>query len=448
LPAQRNLVFVFICLAMAGCHRSGFERITGRIQLAAGVTEIKAPLRIAAGAHDLEIVGDPAGSVIKMSQDFAGPAAIVGVELSNITIHGFRIQGSRTTLASDLYLPAADQPFARYYDANGILITASKGIAIRDVTLDSIRSFPILVSHSDNVTIEKVSITASGSLNKAGKTNTTGGILLEEGTTHFAVRECTIHDIVGNGIWTHSNYGSPRNADGVIERNEISATPRDAIQVGHGERIRVASNTGNHIGYPAEQIDTAALATPVALDSAGEVNNSIYTDNRFTDVDGQCIDLDGFHDGEVSRNTCVNQAPLESYPFLHTGIVFGNSFPGMKPGRVVVAENSIQGFGYGGIFLIGENNRVISNFFLNINRSHCTGKAGNARCNYALEEPGMLRSGIYLAGHAARPAETRGNVIQGNMISGFGSKNWCVAAGPGVSLAANDIRQNSCRDYP
>ncbi|HYA16489.1 MAG TPA: right-handed parallel beta-helix repeat-containing protein [Bryobacteraceae bacterium] len=440
---MRRLAAVLFVFA-AGCHRSPFDRTSGKIQLAAGVTEITAPLRIAAGAHDLEIAGDPGGSTIRMAANFAGAAAIVGDNVANVTIHGIRIEGSRTSLGSDRYLPGSDQPFADYYDANGILFRNSRNIAIRDVTIEKIKSFPILVNQSTGVTIENVAIANSGTLNKAGRSNTTGGILLEEGTTEFAVRRCRIHDITGNGIWTHAYYHSPRNVDGVIESNEVSATPRDAIQVGHGRHVRVAGNHGSRIGYPPDEIDTAALATPVALDSAGDVTGSVYTDNHFIDVNGQCIDLDGFHDGEVSGNSCINRQPIEAYPFLHEGIVFGNTFPDQTPGRVLVKGNVIDGFGYGGVYLIGEGSEIVDNRFVNINMSHCTGRAGNARCNYALDEPGMLRSGIYLATHAARPAQTRGNVIERNYISGFGSKQWCIE--PAASIALNDVGENTCID--
>lgn len=439
-----RLLAAVLVIVTVGCHRSPFERTSGKIQLGAGVTEITAPLRIAAGAHDLEIVGDPAGSTIRMAGSFAGPAAIVGDNVANISIHGIRIEGSRTTLASDRYLPGSDQPFSEYYDANGIVLTNSRGITIRDVTIEKIKSFPILISRSTGITIESIAISNSGTLNKAGKSNTTGGILLEEGTTDFAVRKCRIHDIAGNGIWTHAYYHSPRNVDGVIENNEVSATPRDAIQVGHATRVRVVQNHGSRIGYPADQIDAAAQATPVALDSAGDVTGAVYSDNHFVDVDGQCIDLDGFHDGEVRDNSCVNRQPLDAYPFLHEGIVFGNTFPDQRPGRVLIQGNVIEGFGYGGVYVIGEGSRIVGNRFVNINMSHCTGKAGNARCNYALDEPGMLRSGVYLAKHAARPAETRGNVIRDNYFSGFGTKQWCIE--PGSSIALNDIAQNTCVD--
>jgi hypothetical protein len=71
-----------------------------------------------------------------------------------------------------------------------------------------------------------------------------------------------------------------------------------------------------------------------------------------------------------------------------------------------------------------------------------------ARCNYAPDEPGMLRSGIYLARRAGRPAVTRDNVIRDNFISGFGMDKWCIDAAPGVSLAASDIGGNKCVPEP
>lgn len=443
-------------LLLTGCHpatpesalRRAFQQNSGRIELPAGITEISVPLRLPPGAHNIEIAGSPRGSVLRMSPDFKGEAAIIGRNVSDVQVHGFEIAGVLVTLKTKLYLPPSNRTFAEFYDSNGLLFADSRNIGIREVRLRKIKSFPVLISRCSGVWIRGVAIDDSGTLNERGLSNTTGGILLEEGTSQFLVSQCRIRNIRGNGIWTHSNYSSPRNQDGTIESNEVDSTPRDAFQVGHGTRIRVINNQGSNIGYPPQQVDTDALATPVALDSAGEVAESIYSGNHFTDVDGQCIDLDGFHNGEVSGNSCINNRPTADYPFLHAGIVFGNSFPGMEPGRVVLSGNLIQGFGYGGLFLIGENSQITDNRFIAINRNHCTGKAGNPPCNYALDEPGMLRSGIYLAGHAARPAQTRGNVIRNNVLSGFGTRQWCIAASPGVALAANDIARNTCTDIP
>ncbi len=441
-----------LCLALSSCGpsagqrlRTSFQQTTGRITLPAGTIEITEPLVLAAGAHDIRIVEAPAGSTLKLAPQFRGKAAVVGERVSNITISGFRIVGHRTSLRTDRYLPPWNVSFLAYYDHNGIVLSNSRNITIRDISLEQIESFPILISHCDRVGIERISIENAGTLNRRGHNNTTGGILLEEGTSDFNVTQCRIHSICGNAIWTHSNAGSPRNQNGVIEENEISSVARDAIQVGHALRVRVSRNHGSRIGTPADQIDVEALATPVALDSAGNVDQSIYESNDFTDVNGQCIDLDGFHDGKVEKNSCTNRLPLQSYPFLHAGIVFGNSSPEVSPGRVFVRGNVIEGFGYGAVFLVGEKNEITDNSFIDLNRRHCAGDLKIEACNYALDEPDMLRSGIYLASHAARPARTAGNVIAHNVIRGFGMiSTRCVVAGPGVKLLDNHVRANKC----
>jgi hypothetical protein len=453
---KRIAGLILLCAGLASCGsrspetalRAAFRLTTGRIQLPRGTFEISTPLRLSAGAHDLEIVGDPAGSVIQMASNFQGKAAIVGVKVSRIRMARFQVRGSRTSLIGDRYLPPSDIPFAEYYEGNGLLFVDSLSIDIRDLSLEKVSAFPILISRCDDVAIDRVSIRDSGMLNKRGHNNTTGGILLEEGTSRFSVTRCHIRDVCGNAIWTHSNFRSPRNRDGRIEANEIFGVARDAIQAGHALRIRIAGNSGGQIGSPPDEVDVEALATPVALDSAGNVESSVYSDNHFTDVNGQCIDLDGFHDGQVTGNSCINKLPLRAYPFLHTGIVFGNSSPAMQPGRVLVSQNLIQGFGYGGLYLLGQDNRVSDNRFLDINRNHCAGNGKVPACNYALDEPGMLRSGIYLASHAARPARTARNTIERNFISGYGIARWCVVAGPGVKLSQSQISANKCVNLP
>ncbi len=379
-----------------------------------------------------------------MAADFQGAAAIVGNSVSNVHLSGFRIIGNRAALTAAKYLPPSDVTFANFYDANGVLFKDSQKIVIRDLTLQEIGGFPVLVSHCSGVTVDHVAIQDSGTLNAQGHSNTTGGILLEQGTTDFDVRFCKLDRIRGNGIWTHSNYSSPLNRDGIIAQNDIRGTPRDAIQVGHAARVQVVNNRGSDIGVPAAQADLPGGATPVAIDTAGDVSESVYSGNRFEDVDGQCIDLDGFHDGKVLDNSCVNLKPREAYTLSHEGIVFGNSNPDMRSEHVIVKGNLIQGFGYGGVYLIGRGHQITENRFIDINRNHCTGDMHIAICAYAPDEPAMLRSGIYLASHAARPADTQSNVIEHNQISGFGMDKWCIGAAPGVKLALNKIANNTC----
>ena len=64
-------------------------------------------------------------------------------------------------------------------------------------------------------------------------------------------------------------------------------------------------NTGSHIGYPIEVVDTEGGGTPVAIDTAGNVDKSVYEQNSSSEINGKCIDLDGFHHGDVIEQYAV-----------------------------------------------------------------------------------------------------------------------------------------------
>ena len=234
--------------------------------------------------------------------------------------------------------------------------------------------------------------------------------------------------------------GPPRNRNGRIAENHLEQIGRDAIQVGHATRVRVENNTGRFIGFPAEIVDVEGRGMPVAIDTAGDTDDSAYQGNRFEEIDGKCIDLDGFHDGEVRSNTCVNRRDAVDYPYGHYGIVMNNSNPDMQSDGVRIAGNEIDGAVFGGIFVIGSKNLISRNRLHRLNLAHCPNQT--AVCSYAPDQPDLLRSGIYLGAGAERAAPAHANVIEGNDISGFGVK--CVAAAPGVALAANTVAGNTC----
>ena len=424
--------------------RAAVRRGKGLVVLPAGETRLAEPILLPDGAKKITLRGHPKGSVLVLQPGFTGKAAIVARHATELTLEQFSITGDREQLGSPWHLPLDEATFADYYPANGIEILQSRDVTIRGVSFRRVRTFPILVNASEGVHIRGVRIEDCGSLNPGGKNNSTGGILLEEGVRRFEVRDSVILRITGNGIWTHSYARSPRAADGIISGNTIEGSARDAIQVGHATRIRVEGNSGSRIGFPADQIDFAGYGTPVAIDTAGNVDDSVYAGNSFTDVGGQCIDLDGFHDGEVRGNTCTNPGPMESYPGSHFGILLGNHDPGMTSKNIRITDNAIQGFAYGGLFLIGTGHRVENNKFLDVNRARCGSTPVSAQCNYALDEPAMLRSGIYLGKDGGRPTETRGNIIRGNTVQGFGMEQSCVAAAPGVAISANTVEQNAC----
>jgi hypothetical protein len=389
-----------------------------------------------------------AGSILRAAEDFHGRAIFAVKAGTRIRFRDFTIDGNRDALEQRVGLPRSDTPFRRFTVNNGVLIEDATDVKISNVNFRRVTGFAILVSGSKQVRIERVHIEESGSRNAAGRNNTTGGILLEEGTRDFQVIDCEFKQIRGNGVWTHSLYTSPRNNDGRIENNQFERIGRDAIQVGHATRIQVENNTGRLIGFPENIVDVEGFGTPVVLDTAGNTDHSAYVGNRFEEVNGQCIDLDGFHDGEVRGNACINRQSAGHYPNGHYGIVVGNNNPDMRSEGIVLVDNEIDGAIYGGIFLIGTHNRVLRNHLRRLNLARCEGSGAKPACNYALDQPDMLRSGIYLGTGGPRPAPARGNVIENNEVSGFGISKHCIAAAPGVSLAANSVARNTCKNDP
>ena len=418
------------------------------VELPAGVIEISSGLVLPPGAHDLEIRGAPAGTTLRASNGFRGRAIFLCDSASRIRLSGFTVDGNRAATAQPAGLPSYDQPFAQFTRGNGILAIRTASLTVSQVRFVNIPGFAILASASRDLIIDRVRSDDSGSKNAAGRNNTTGGILIEEGSENFRVTRCELRNVSGNGVWTHSLYTSPRNRDGHITENRFEQIGRDAIQVGHATGVRVEENTGRNIGFPPEIVDVEGRGMPVAIDTAGNTDQSVYARNRFEEINGKCIDLDGFHDGRVLANVCVNQHAAEYYPYGHFGIVMNNSNPDMRSEHVEIDGNEIDGTVFGGIFVIGTGNRVTHNRLRRINLAHCGSDQAAAGCHYAPNQPDLLRTGIYLGAAAERPDPASGNLIEDNAVSGFGISRHCVAAAPGVSLAANTVAGNTCRDDP
>jgi hypothetical protein len=413
------------------------------VRLPAGVTEVSSELKLPDGAHDLTIVGVLGGSMLRATANFQGRAILSCHGCRNIEFRNFSIDGNRDTVGKPLPLPPSDKSFASFVPNNGILIEDTAGFSADHLDFTAIAGFAIVVNHSSDVLLDHLSVSHSGGLNPKGRNNATGGVLLEEGTDHFAVADSVFSDIRGNAVWTHSRYMSPRNRVGKIANVKFSNIGRDAIQVGHATEVQVVGNQGSRIGFPVELVDVENGGTPVGVDTAGNVDKSAYEYNKFDEVDGKCFDLDGFHDGAVRGNTCVNRRPPQDYPFGHFGIVFNNASIEMKSENVVVEDNELDGMKFGGIFLIGTGHKILRNRMRHIDTAHCNENRAQFGCS-VLGEAEVLETGIYLGSHAEHPAPARDNVIEGNTISGWKMKQRCIQAAPGVKLADNTIRNNTC----
>jgi hypothetical protein len=382
---------------------------------------------------------DSGSSIVRAAADFQGRALFRVRSAHGVRFEAFGIDGNRPALERRTGLPPYDVPFSRFTSGNGILAEDATGLTVSSVAFKEIAGFAVLAARSRDVSIDRISVESSGSRNQAGRNNATGGVLIEGGTSNFKVTASRFRSVLGNAVWTHSRAVDRRNGPGTISRNRFENIGRDAIQIGHATEIMVDTNTGRRIGYPVDAVDVEGHAIPVALDTAGNVDRSMYRWNRFEEVNGKCIDLDGFHDGEVRANRCLNAGPPQEYPHGGYAIVMNNSNPDMRPEGVVIEENRISGWKFGGIFMIGTRNRVVANRLLNLNTAQCE------TCYYTVEEPDLLRSGIYLGKGAERPAPAHRNIVRDNVITGYQMDARCIAAAPGVELQANEITRNLCR---
>jgi hypothetical protein len=423
--------------------RAVLETKTGAVTLPAGAIEISREIVLPSDAHDLDVSG--AATTIKAASTFRGRALIVIPAGKNIKVHDMSLDGNRDVIGRPLGLPPSETMFSRFMPNNGILAEGITGLEISRVNATGIAGFTILVNSSHTVRIQDIRISDSGGMNLRKSNNTTGGILLEEGTTDFEVLDCRMAGVRGNGVWTHSLYTSVRNARGRIAGNEFAMIGRDAIQVGHATEVRVENNRGRMIGYPVEEVDPQGQ--PVAVDTAGNVDRTVYRDNRFEEIDGKCFDLDGFHDGEVSGNVCLNEENARGYPFGNFGLSMNNTNPDMQSRNIRITGNTIDGTQFGGMLIIGSGHTITGNHLLHLNLAHCN-EPGPFKCEWAEQnhQPDFLRSGIYLAAGAERPDIARGNTIENNEIGGYGMSRHCIGAAPGVSVPANTIAKNECSD--
>ena len=424
--------------------RALLAQSTGIVTLPSGRIEIHSEIRLPDGAHDLKIEGHQ--TILYAAADFQGRALLTCRRCRNLTVRNLSIDGNRSALEKPVPLAPTDVPFSRFYRTNGIVIEDSNGLRFDHLEFTNVANFPLIISHSNDVGITHFSVSNSGSRNAKGRNNTSGGVLLEQGTNHFSVTDSAFHDIRGNGVWTHSCYQSARNLHGRIANNDFKNIGRDAIQVGHASDVMVTGNTGRRIGFAFDEVDLETLGTPVGIDTAGKVDLSTYENNRFEEVDGKCIDLDGFFNGTVRGNTCINRGKPEDYPYGNFGIALNNTSIEMHSTNILIEGNTLDGMKFGAIFVIGSGHRILHNTMRHLNEAHCNETHVKFGCIAILNEPGFLESGIYLAAHANRPDPTRDVTIEDNVIAGWKMSKYCVRAAPGVSLADNQIKGNRCSE--
>src|ERR1039458_8265826 len=152
-----------------------------------GVIEVSFELKLAPGAHDLDIVGS--GTLLKAANDFKGRAILVAEDARNIRFRDFSIDGNRAMFDQAAEMAPPENAFRIFYAHNGIVLDRVQGAEIFEVQFTAIPSFAVIASRCSSVKIKSVLVEDSGTKKLNGRNNTTGGIVLEEGTSDFEVTE-------------------------------------------------------------------------------------------------------------------------------------------------------------------------------------------------------------------------------------------------------------------
>jgi hypothetical protein len=200
------------------------------------------------------------------------------------------------------------------------------------------------------------------------------------------------------------------------------------------------------IGFPLEAVNTD-LRPPAGVSTEGKVDASRIEDNVFEQVNGRCFDLDGFHDGEVANNSCVNRGDASVYPNGGYGLYLDNGSAEMRSQMVNIHDNRIEGMPWGGVFVVGTGHRVVNNKLLRLNLLGCSAETREFNCLPNADEPLLSRAGIYLGLRGQRPDPADAVLVEGNEVSGagMGSGN-CVVFAPQVKPTANTVKDNDCKN--
>lgn len=439
-----------LILFLAGCAGPA-DRLQREISRGGAVTlppeavELKKPLVIPPGT-EVELTGT-ADSVLHAAPEFQGQALILCRDCKRVKMRGFSVEGAESG-PSQLPVEAPPENVARgrHFNSNGILIDNGEDVEISGVRFRGLPGYAVVGAGSRRVKVENVSVSGGGSRNLRGKSNGSGGIVFEDGSTGIEVRNSRFEKISGHGISTAARPTAQRNGNLVFENNEFNLTGRSAIHVGSSNRVRVLNNRIKFAGYPAEVVENEVGAASAAISSSGKVDEGVIRGNRIEEVNGYCFYLNGFHDGAVEGNECVNRGKPEEYPLGAYGIWFGNLSAEMRSQLNRVESNLIEGMRLGGVFLVGSGHKILNNRFLKLNMAQCPDQRARNGCDLMPSEPGVVRAGVFIGDKAERPDPATGNVVEGNQISGYNMKANCVILADKVDAAANVVRGNTCLD--
>ncbi len=277
----------------------------------------------------------------------------------------------------------------------------------------------------------------------------------------FTVEDSLFERISGHAIWGHGYGFDTLNEDITVRRNRFRDIGMDGVLVANTVKAKVEENEFHRIGYVAERKssrprpawypglrpDGADNIPAVAIDTSGLVRHSTYRNNSMVNVNGHCIDLDGFTQGVVSGNTMRVSGREDAWTYVNDRVA---EFGGHRQGNFTKGINLSNT----AAAALTEEVRIEGNTLINMG-GFAIALNDSQRCvvtNNHIRHYGGIYGPIILTNSLKEPRErhvSRENSITGNYIH-FYLEAWCVTeaddlgGGPLPVEGPNYVHGNTC----
>jgi hypothetical protein len=466
------------------------------LRLGKGVYGVAASLHVS--QEDLVIEGAGDETVLQRTGSVGGGEGLLHVQASGITLRSFLMDGQvgipqglpyRDPAGGPSVLGApihGDPMHAALLHNSSITIKAAvpnanvTDITIEDITIQRSGGYAILMDARYGgiryVTLRRLHL-RDNQPHVFGKPadlrygSWTGGIHYQNDGrdldfARHALVALTIEDslferISGHAIWGHGYGFDTLNEEITIRRNRFVDIGMDAVLVANARRAVVEDNHFHRIGYvasppgtaprpawyPGTRDDGADNVPAVGIDTSGLVTDSVYQRNTMWNVNGHCIDLDGFTRGKVLANTMRVSGREDAWNYVNDrvpefgGHRLGNFTKGINLSNTSAHEPTER------VEIAGNRMVNLGGFAIALNDSQRCLVQDNHIRHY-----GQIYAPIILSNSLRSPRErheSRENVIRDNYIH-FYLEAACITEaddlGGGLSPVAgpNYVFDNTC----
>lgn len=461
------------------------------IRLAAGEYGIDAPLQIA--RPDVVFTGEGAATVLRRAVTVEQGEGVLNIRASGVTVRALRVDGAVATPAGIPYLDTSGGPSVLGAPIHGdpmhpellrnTSITIHRGIrnvTIEDVCIERTGGYAILIDARyapvQAVTLRRLHLRDNqphvfGKPGDLRYGSWTGGIhyqndgrdldFARHALTGLTVEDSLFERMSGHAIWGHGYGFHTLNEDIVVRRNRFVDIGMDGVLIANAARAVVEENHFHRIGfvlsgdgktprpawYPGLRADGADNIPAVAIDTSGLVRDSVYRGNEMLNVNGHCIDLDGFTRGGVRGNRMRVSGREDSWNYVNDRV---GEFGGHRQGNFTKGINlsNTAAAALTEDVRIEENTLInLGGFAIALNDSQRCTVAGNHIRHY-----GGIYGPVILTNSLREPREwhvSRENVIRDNYIH-FYLEAWCVTeaddlgGGPLPVEGPNYVHGNVC----